>query len=191
METVGYIGRSLSIKNVDNQSLFVLQFALIVLSPVMVAAFCYIMFGRITFLVVPKESRTTKLIWVPPRFVTPIFVVCDAIALLLQLAGAVMISSTQATSSDAKAKLDRGKAIAQTGVIVQLVGFGLFTIVAIRFNFTSKRFSKPNHQQIDDGHNNALRIEDSNHQFKDWRAILRVVNLVSGLILVRLVSVCY
>ena len=33
--------------------------------------------GRIVFHVVPKEARTTRLLWIPPRFVTPIFVACD------------------------------------------------------------------------------------------------------------------
>jgi hypothetical protein len=33
--------------------------------------------GRIVFHVVPSEARTTRLLWVPPRWLTPIFVVCD------------------------------------------------------------------------------------------------------------------
>lgn len=33
--------------------------------------------GRIVFHVVPKEARTTRLLWIPPRLVTPIFVACD------------------------------------------------------------------------------------------------------------------
>ncbi|KAH8698587.1 RTA1 like protein [Talaromyces proteolyticus] len=185
METVGYIGRSISTQNVTNQSIYVLQFALTVLAPVLVAAFCYIIFGRIVFLAVPRGSRTLKLIWVPPRFVTPIFVFFDIIALLLQLAGAVIISGTQATDKDAQKKINNGKGIAQAGVVVQLAAFGLFSIIAVRFNFTSKRFKKSAHEQFPDEENDRTLQMDTAPKQKHWPAILRVVNLVSGLILIR------
>lgn len=98
------------------------------------AACCYVIFSRILFLVVPQEARTFRLCWIPPRFITPIFVGCDIFALLLQLSGAVMISSVEATDKDAKDKLDTGKHVAQAGVIIQLVAFGLFAVAAVRFN---------------------------------------------------------
>ncbi|KAM0164150.1 hypothetical protein ACHAPG_000901 [Botrytis cinerea] len=77
MEGAGYIIRALSTKHVTEKSIYVAQTALIVLSPVLMAAACYIIFGRIIYHIVPKEARTTKLLWIPPRFITPIFVVCD------------------------------------------------------------------------------------------------------------------
>lgn len=183
VETIGYIGRCVSTQNVYNQPIYVLQFSLTVLAPVLIAAFCYIVFGRITFYVVPKKSRTIKLIWVPPRFVTPIFVVCDIIALLLQLSGAVMIASTQTTDADAQTRLNHGKGIAQAGVIIQLLAFGLFTVVAIRFNFTSRAFTPSAPEQFDDNNNGTIQTE-SQPPNEHWPALLRVVNIVSGLILV-------
>lgn len=189
VETVGYIARAISTQNVDKRSIYVLQFSLTVLAPVLVAGFCYILFGRITFFVVPRESRSLKLLWVHPRLVTPLFVSFDVIALLLQLAGAVMISSTQATDSNARQKINHGKAIAQTGVVVQLVAFGFFSIIAIRFNFTSERFKKLTAQEQlfpADGNDRSLQLDTVPRKLKDWPAILRVVNIVSGLILVSL-----
>lgn len=77
MESGGYIVRSISTQHVDSRTLYIVQFCLIVLAPVLMAAILYVAFGRIIFHVVPRQARTTKLLWVPPRFVTPIFVVCD------------------------------------------------------------------------------------------------------------------
>lgn len=190
MECIGYLARSISTQKQDNQSIYVLQFALTVLAPLLVAAFCYILFGRITYYVIPRgELRSSwKLIWVPPRFVTPIFVFCDVLALLLQLVGALMLSSTDASDTNAQSKIDRGKNIALTGTVVQLVAFGLFAFVAVRFNFTSRRFENLVHDTNIgiDGLSNMQ--EEEQHRPKprnpNWRALLRVVNITSGLILV-------
>lgn len=181
MEAVGYIGRCISTQNVTEKPVYVLQFSLIILAPVLMAACCYILFSRILFLVVPKESRTFKLCWVPPRFITPIFVGFDIVALLLQLSGAVMISST--SPGDSHDKLDKGKAIAQAGVIIQLLAFGLFSIAAVRFNFTSKRFSKQLNERFELVGEKEYSINGIVKN-KHWPALLRVVNLTTLLILV-------
>jgi hypothetical protein len=162
----------------------VLQFSLIILAPVLMAACCYILFGRILFLIVPAEERTFQLCWVPPRFITPIFVGFDIVALLLQLGGAVLITSADGTSSNAKDKFDHGRNIALVGVIVQLIAFGLFSIAAFRFNFTSKRFAKSVGEQFEmletsGARSGGLRKSDN------WNALLRVVNLSTLMILVR------
>ncbi|QKX62190.1 uncharacterized protein TRUGW13939_09349 [Talaromyces rugulosus] len=190
MESVGYIARCISTQNQQNQSIYVLQFSLTVLAPLLVAAFCYILFGRLTYLVIPRESRTWKVIWVPPRFVTPIFVFFDILALFLQLIGAVMLTSTDATDANAQDKINRGKDIALIGTIVQLAAFGLFTFVAVRFNFTSKRFEKSVYQEYnnDSRYNTAdehtLQMERETGD-TNWRALLRVVNIATILVLVR------
>jgi hypothetical protein len=77
MESVGYICRIISTKNVHSKNIFVTSYSLIVLAPVLMAGACYVIFGRIVFHVVPKKDRTTRLLWIPPRFITPIFVLCD------------------------------------------------------------------------------------------------------------------
>ena len=66
----------------------------------------------------------------------------DILALFTQLIGAVLIAGTQVTDKDAVTKLQRGKDIALIGVSIQIGAFGLFTVVAARFQFTSKRFKK-------------------------------------------------
>ncbi len=82
------------------------------------------------------------------------------VALLLQLWGAVQITSVTPGAANAISKANKGKRIAQIGVAIQLACFGLFSIIAVRFNFTSK-----------------LK--------KNWQAILRVTNVASACILIR------
>jgi hypothetical protein len=220
VEAAGYIARVISAKNVDNKDLYIIQFTLVVLAPVLMAAACYIVFvcfshsshsfntnvptqGRIVFHVVPKEARTTRLLWIPPRFVTPIFVACDVrksthktsllhinskalVALLLQLWGAVQITSVTPGQADAVSKANKGKKIAQIGVAIQLACFGLFSIIAVRFNFTSKRFAIAFEQRLTNINEKYCTIDGTDHKLKkNWQAILRVTNIASLCILIR------
>lgn len=183
VEAIGYIARCISTQNVTQKPVYVLQFSLIILAPVLMAACCYILFSRILFLVVPSEARTFRLCWVPPRFITPLFVGFDIIALLLQLSGAVIISSVDPGDPNGVDKLDRGKRIAQAGVIIQLVAFGLFAVATVRFNFTSRRFSKRLGQRFENAGEKYYRVNGI-VKHKHWPALLRVVNLSTLLILV-------
>ncbi|KUJ20461.1 RTA1 like protein [Mollisia scopiformis] len=185
MESAGYILRTISTQHIYDQNLYVASFSLIVLAPVLMAAACYIVFGRIVFHVVPKEARTTRLLWIPPRFVTPIFVACDVLALLLQLTGAVQITTVSSTAVNAKSKLSRGKTIAQIGVAVQLICFGLFSIIAVRFNFTSKRFKASFEERLGSEKGEKHYTVDGKKLKPNWQAILRVTNFASAMILIR------
>ena len=135
---------------------------------------------------VPRDARTTKFLWVPPRFVTPIL-----IALLLQLWGAVTVTSVNPNDPDAVSKANKGKKIAQIGVAVQLACFGLFSIIAVRFNFTSKRFAADFEGRVSSLNEKYCIIDGGDRKLKrQWQAILRVTNLASVCILVRNLS-CY
>lgn len=143
--------------------------------------------GRIVFHVVPKESRTVRLLWIPPRFVTPIFVICDIIALLTQLLGAVELTTIDANDPKFASKTKTGEKIAQVGVAIQLVCFGLFSIIAIRFNFTSKRFAASFNERLSNTNEKPVSIDGSEKLLKrNWQAILRVTNFASVMILVSL-----
>ncbi|KAL4808810.1 RTA1 like protein-domain-containing protein [Aspergillus unguis] len=196
MEAVGYICCIISTQNTSAETVFILQFALIILAPVLMAAALYIVFGRIIFLVVPKEQRTFRICWVPPRWITPIFVGFDIIALFLQLTGAVMISSANGNTQDDIDNFDRGQNLALVGVIVQIAAFGVFTIAAIRFNFTSKAFVNAVSELMDLNARGEIRATgaalDRGHGQdivkpwrSDWQHLLRCVNLSTILILIR------
>lgn len=125
---------------------------------------------------------------VPARFITPLFVGFDVVALFLQLIGAIMISSVGPNDSNAASKLNRGKKIAQAGVIVQLAAFGLFSVAAVRFNFTSKKFTKTIHERYE-MFGEEDYIIDGVAKKKHWPALLRVVNLTTLLILVSVLRI--
>lgn len=149
----------------------------------------YVLFGRIIYLVVPREQRTFRICWVPPRWVTPLFVGFDIAALMLQLIGALMITAGDGTSKEDLDTFNRGRDLALVGVIVQIAAFGLFTIAAIRFNFTSKAFIKaasvssaPAYNYGNDSFNMTMQDKPRN---SDWQHLLRAVNLATVMILIR------
>jgi RTA1 like protein len=107
--------------------------------------------------------------------------------LFLQLIGAVIVSGTQPTDQDAANKLQRGKDIALVGVTAQIVAFGLFSVVAARFHFTSRSFvgDMEKRYNITPG-TKYTSVDGTNRKFNpNWRTILFVINLACALILVR------
>ncbi|CEI61860.1 hypothetical protein FVEN_g2916 [Fusarium venenatum] len=175
MEVVGYAARIKSASEPTEKKPYVLQFTLIILPPVLMAGVIYVIFGRIVYWVVPPESRTLRFLWVPPRFITLLFVGFDVISLILQLVAAIFIAGTDPTDSNAKQKLNLGKTLGLVGVSTQIAGFGLFTIAAIRFHFAARKlspeFARQNQEKYD--------------ITKKWQTLLTVVNVSCLLILVR------
>lgn len=88
---------------------------------------------------------------------------------------AVLISGTDPTESNAKEKVDLGKRLGLAGVSTQIAGFGLFTVAAVRFHFTTRKLS-----------GDFVKMNQAKHGIiKDWKAFLLVVNASCLLILVR------
>lgn len=90
------------------------------------------------------------------------------------MGAATILSTTQATDENAEGKIEMGRNLGLAGVGVQLFGFGIFTVAAVRFHFTSRRF---------DGHHvsqNQTRWKISKH----YESLLYVVNASCALILV-------
>jgi hypothetical protein len=137
---------------------------------------------------------------------TPIFVTCDIskppfphtpqkhnaltlipVALFIQLTGAVTVASINPTDSDAQSEANKGKIIALIGLGVQISCFGLFSVIAVRFNFASKRFEAAYEGRITGSLNEKYcTVDGSERKLKrNWRALLRCVNIACLLILVR------
>lgn len=134
-----------------------------------------------------KEDRRISADYRLARFITPIFVICDIIALLLQAIGAVLVSTTEATDPDVASKLARGRDMAMAGIAVQMAAFGLFTIIAGRFQFTSKRFAHDVEMrlQMEPGDKKLATISGCPRKIcTNWRAILYAINISCALILV-------
>jgi len=173
METVGYIARIWSEKNVLQKAPFAVSFVLIIMAPVVIAGSIYVLFGRIVFYITPRELQNFKFLWTSPRFLTFIFVFCDLFAFVLQGIGAVQVST-----GNTKATLDRGKATVLIGLAVQLVAFGFFSVIGIRFNIKSRHFG-----QTPDA--NRIAGDRKTPVNPNWMGLLIFLNIACGLILVR------
>ncbi|KAI2612487.1 RTA1-domain-containing protein [Hypoxylon fragiforme] len=154
LEVVGYADRILSANDPGN-----LNF---ILAPVLMAGAIY---------VVPAHERTTRLLWIPPRWVTPIFVAFDVVSLIIQLIG------TARTSRSPR------------GLALQIGAFGVFTVVAARFYFTSRRFEEGRQSrgldEVDVGNRGIFRKGSSQNINPSWRRLLHVINASCVMILVR------
>jgi hypothetical protein len=97
-----------------------------------------------------------------------------------------MISSTVATDADALGRIQKGNHVALAGVLVQIAAFGLFTVVAGRFHFTSQRFADGSEKgnSVSPGEKTALPDCGGRKVRPNWQAILFVVNMSCAMILV-------
>lgn len=94
----------------------------------------------------------------------------------MQTIAGALIAGTDATDDDAQQKFDLGQNLGLIGVAVQLAGFGLFSIIAIRFHFTSKKAAAS--FTVD----NMTTWGITRH----WSALLLTMNITCFLILVGL-----
>jgi len=96
----------------------------------------------------------------------------------------VKITSVDPTGPDAKSKANNGKIMAQIGVAIQLGCFGLFSMIAIRFNFTAKRFNASFEQRLSNLNEKYCTIDGKPRKLKkNWQAIPHVTNVACAGIL--------
>ena len=74
------------------------------------------------------------------------------------------------------------------GVAIQLVCFGLFTVIAIRFNFIARRFDSQFESRISNANEKYITIDGEERKLKkNWPVLLHVTNIACACILVRTV----
>ncbi|EHY56567.1 hypothetical protein HRR80_003722 [Exophiala dermatitidis] len=127
MELVGYITRAISVKQLDSRNIFIVQLVMILIAPAVMAAACYMSFGRVVLWVIPREYQGARHLWVPARRVTPVFAGCDVASFFVQVAGGSMIASANTSS-----KLSTGRTVVLVGLALQLATFGFFVVAALR-----------------------------------------------------------
>ena len=167
MELAGYISRCISIQNLDNNASFILQTILLLVAPAVMAASCYMAFGRIILWVVPPRYQTLRYLWMPVRHITPLFVSFDVLSFLVQGIGGGIVASANTHS-----QANKGKNIVLVGLGIQLVTFGFFVLASSRFSFVLR---------------SKLRNESLPHN-TNWPLILVVINTSSVIILIRSIS---
>lgn len=164
VELVGYITRAVSVKDLPSRNVFIVQLVMILVAPAVMAAACYMSFGRVVIWVIPHEYQSAKTLWVPARRVTPIFAGCDVLSFFIQVAGGSMIAS-----ADTHSKATTGRNVVLVGLALQLATFGFFVVAAVRLMVMLRTRLL----------NVALPRE------RNWPLFLFMVNVANVLILIR------
>ncbi|KAI4727756.1 RTA1-domain-containing protein [Aureobasidium sp. EXF-10728] len=159
MEVGGLYGRYWGHSDKNNFKAYVLQALLLTPAPIFLAVTMYMTLGRV---IVALESDKDHTL-IRPRWLSKIFVLFDIICFLVQIGGIGM----QCTTSLSVQKT--GRTVTIIGLVLQLVIFAFFIIVALVF-----------HRRI-----NARPTSVSIHHTIHWVRHLRIMYATSVLVLVR------
>lgn len=124
VEVFGYAFRVIGHHNQTSLAPYVAQALLILLAPILFAATVYMVLGRIIRATGAASYSIIRVNWV-----TKVFVSGDIICFLIQAVGAAMLSSANTASEKT-----RGQNIILVGLIVQILVFAFFVIVAWIFH---------------------------------------------------------
>ncbi|KIV77284.1 hypothetical protein PV11_09095 [Exophiala sideris] len=133
-EWVGYIGRAIGSHETPNWSIgpYILQSVLILVAPALFAASMYMELGRIIRVTDGAVHSVISLRWL-----TKIFVCGDVFSFLLQASGGgIMAGGTQSA-------LHTGENIIIGGLVVQILFFGFFIVVAVLFHARIRKVPTP------------------------------------------------
>ncbi|KAF2642018.1 RTA1 like protein [Massarina eburnea CBS 473.64] len=119
-EAIGYAARAAAHSDTTSKKPYIIQSALILLAPIFFAASIYMILGR---LILRTDSATHSII--RPTFVTKIFVTGDILCFFIQAGGAGMLVQAKDSSG-----VSRGENIILGGLILQILIFGFFVVVA-------------------------------------------------------------
>ncbi|PSN74959.1 RTA1 like protein [Corynespora cassiicola Philippines] len=119
-ETIGYGARAAAHNDMESKMPYIIQSVLILLAPILFAASVYMILGRLML-----RTGSTDLSLIRAKWVTKIFVTGDVLCFFIQSGGAGML--VQAKDKDA---VKRGENIILGGLILQILVFGFFVIVA-------------------------------------------------------------
>ncbi|KAI8723884.1 hypothetical protein NCS52_00245200 [Fusarium sp. LHS14.1] len=160
IEVAAYTLRAYSAKNQSEIGPFVNTLTFTVLAPVFIAAGNYLLISRLILAVLPPSRH--RILKIPGRRLTPIFVACDVVAFLVQGSG-----SGIASSDNWQGQMEKiGRNILIGGLAFQLVAFSLFLCVFRRFHVLANRMA------VDSAPNG-------------WQKVVLAVYVSSTLIMVR------
>ncbi|CZR51387.1 related to Rtm1p [Phialocephala subalpina] len=125
-EAIGYGARAASNSNSNRESLplYIMQALLILLAPILFAASVYMILGRLI-----RATGAESYAIIRVTRITKIFVGGDILCFLVQAMGAGMLSG-----ADSKEGKDRGQNVILGGLILQIIIFLLFLLVAMIFH---------------------------------------------------------
>jgi RTA1 like protein len=123
-ETIGYAFRILSVRDQHNLSFFTSQQLLIILAPLWINAFVYMVLGRMIHFYLAKD----RVFGLRARRITLMFVLFDITAFLIQAAGGSLLNSQYPVNVQ---KI--GMHTYMAGVGVQIAFICVFLVLAVQF----------------------------------------------------------
>ncbi|KAK4085598.1 uncharacterized protein Triagg1_588 [Trichoderma aggressivum f. europaeum] len=158
-EFIGYAARGASGKESPNWTLgpYITQSILLLVAPALFAATIYMELGRIISLVDGESHCLIRKQWL-----TMIFVFGDILSFVLQGGGGGYQASGTASA------LETGARVVIVGLFVQLVFFGFFIVIAVKFH-------------ISISHSSTIRLSTE----LPWQKHMNALYIVSTLIMVR------
>ncbi|PGH19548.1 hypothetical protein AJ80_03884 [Polytolypa hystricis UAMH7299] len=171
-EVVGYMGRAISSTETPDWALgaFIMQSLTLLLAPAFFAASIYMALGRI---ILVADGEDCSLI--PKKWLTKIFVAGDVLSFVTQGAGGGILATGKSLD-----KIELGERVIIGGLMIQVVFFGVFTVVSIVFHVRI-RARVANHPA-------SLRFPWAKHQYVLYitsilvliRSVFRVIEYVQG-----------
>ncbi|KAH0158140.1 RTA1 protein, partial [Aureobasidium melanogenum] len=161
LECIGYVGRALSHSDKEALGPYIMQSLLILVAPALYAASIYMVLGRIIRLLDAEEYSIIRTKWL-----TKVFVIGDVFSFLVQSSGA---------GFQAQGDLDAfnlGKDIVIAGLVIQIVIFGFFVVVAGLFHIRINKL--PTGASVD----SDLRWRKHMHNLYFCSAIILIRNLI-------------
>ncbi|OAL56227.1 RTA1 like protein [Pyrenochaeta sp. DS3sAY3a] len=119
-EAIGYAGRAAAHNDTLNKNPYIVQSTLILLAPILFAASVYMILGRLI-----RRTNSNEYAIVRSNWTTKIFVGGDILCFFVQGGGAGMLISAKDNAG-----FKRGENIILGGLILQILTFSFFVVVA-------------------------------------------------------------
>jgi hypothetical protein len=129
-ETGGYAFRIMSVRNQATDGYFIGQQMLIILAPLWINAFVYMVLGRMIHYYLEND----RVFNIRARRITVLFVLFDVVSFIIQATGGMMINDEFPVSTQ-----KAGQNIYMAGVGVQIGFIAIFMMLAIQFQRLVKR----------------------------------------------------
>ncbi|KIX08706.1 uncharacterized protein Z518_03363 [Rhinocladiella mackenziei CBS 650.93] len=127
-EAVGYGARAWAHSNTTKTTPYAIQSLLILLGPILFAASIYMILGRLI-----RSTHGERYSFVRTKWMTKIFVGGDVTCFLIQGGGGGILSG-----ANSQKDIDLGEHIILGGLILQIVVFAVFVIVAASFHLRAR-----------------------------------------------------
>jgi hypothetical protein len=103
-------------------------------------------FSRLLRFVTPEARYNARSLWLPPTWITFVFVSADVGSFCVQLLGLLVVAEAYTSSSPPEGTpntIGNGTNILKLGLLMQLLCFGIFGILGARFLYIGRSWATP------------------------------------------------